>query len=100
MNRDEILNKFTASAIIRGQVIDTNLVEFGGRGANAYQFLSPDPSIFVSQLPLGHPGKMADLYELTFEDILDYLEELGKRLDYKTNPHLQTALRESYKNSS
>lgn len=97
MNRDEILNKFTASAIIRGQVIDTNLVEFGGRGANAYQFLSPDPSTFVSQLPLGHPGKMADLYELTFEDILDYLEELGKRLDYKTNPHLQTALRESYK---
>lgn len=97
MNRDQIMNKFTASAIIRGQVIDTNLVEFGGRGENAYRFLSPDPHSFVSLLPLGHPGKMADLYQISFGDILDYLEELGGRLDYKTNPHLQTALVESYK---
>jgi len=91
------MSEFVAQAIIRGKVIDTNLVTFGGRGENDYRFKSPDPHTFVSELPLGHPGKLADLYELSFEDILDYLEELGSRLDYRTNPHLGKALEESYK---
>jgi Acyl-CoA reductase (LuxC) len=87
---------FVADMIIRGKIIDSDLIEFGGRGKGQFRFWSPDPHKFIDQLPLGHPGKLAELYELSFGQICDYLEELGKRLDMKTNPHLQRALEGSY----
>ncbi|MET0988604.1 MAG: acyl-CoA reductase [Steroidobacteraceae bacterium] len=85
-----------ASAIIRGEIITTNLIEFGGRGAGDFRFLAPDPYTLLERLPLGHPGKMADLYTLKFGDILDYLEELGSRLDLRSNEHLQQAMAGSF----
>jgi hypothetical protein len=39
---------------------------------------------------------MADLYDLSFDDILDYLEELGERLDINTNEHMQWARELTY----
>jgi len=88
--------EFIASAIIRGKIIDTDLMTFGGRGEGDFCFQSPDPHKLIDQLPLGHPGKMADLYALSFSDILDYLEELGRRLDLDSNPHLQKAVKGSF----
>lgn len=85
-----------ARAIIRGRIIDTDLQEFGGRGAGDIRFLSPAPHTLLDLLPLGHPGKMADLYTLSFSDIVDYLEELGKHLDLDANPHLQKAMQGSF----
>jgi Acyl-CoA reductase (LuxC) len=87
---------FKANIIIRGQVYDNDLVEFGGRGEGDFRFLSPDPHKFLDKLPLSHPNLMADLYDLTFEDILDYLEALGERLRLDDNEHLQKALEGSY----
>lgn len=84
-----------ASMIIRGKIITDNLVEVGGRGGDM-SFMTPDPNKYVDQLPLGNPGKLADLYMLTFEDILDYLVELGERLDIRTNEHMQWSRNLSY----
>src|SRR3546814_20266920 len=42
---------------------------------------------------------MADLYTLSFEDILDYLVELGKRLAFDQNQHVREAFRLSCINS-
>jgi hypothetical protein len=39
---------------------------------------------------------MEDLYSISFEQILDYLAELGPRLDLKNNAYLQEALEYSY----
>jgi hypothetical protein len=77
-----------APIIIRGEVIDTDLIEYPGRG-DIMTFDAPDPKKFVARLPLASPGDLADLYDLRFDDILDYLEELGSRLDIKTNEHMQ-----------
>jgi hypothetical protein len=85
-----------ANAIIRGEIVRSNLLEFGGRGEGDFRFLSPDPYTLLDRLPLGHPGLMADLYTLKFDDILDYLEALGARLDLRTNPHLQKAMEGSF----
>ncbi len=82
-------------AVIRGKVIETDLVEFGGRGADI-SFLAPNPQKLADQIPLGSPSKMLDLYELSFEDILDYLEELGQRLDIRHNEYMQVARELSY----
>jgi hypothetical protein len=82
-------------AVIRGQVIDSDLIEFGGRGGDI-TFLAPDPHRIVDQLALGSPIRMADLYELSFEQILDYLGELGDRLEVRKNDYLLEAREMSY----
>lgn len=82
-------------AVLRGKVIETDLVEFGGRGGDI-TFLAPDPHKIADQIPIASPRLMEDLYELSFEDILDYLAELGERLHLKENPYLQEALEYSY----
>ncbi|MNI27683.1 Acyl-CoA reductase (LuxC) [compost metagenome] len=84
-----------APMIIRGEVITDNLIEVGGRGGDL-AFLTPDAHRYIDQLPLGNPAKLADLYTLSFEDILDYAQALGERLDFASNPYLQEACELSY----
>lgn len=82
-------------AVLRGKVIETDLVEFGGRGGDI-TFLAPDPHKIAGQIPLASPRLMEDMYSLSFEQILDYLGELGERLRLEANPYLQEALEYSY----
>ena len=84
--------------IIRGEIIADNLVEIAGRGDDL-TFLAPDPSRYLDRLALRNPAKLADLYQLSFDDILDYLVELGGRLDIRTNPHIQFARQQTYRTS-
>jgi len=89
------MNKPIAHAVIRGEVIDSDLIEYPGRDG-VITFMAPNPSKIVDRLPLASPGDLADLYDLRFDDILDYLEELGKRLDINTNEHMQRARELTY----
>ena len=82
-------------AVIRGKVFESDLVEFGGRGGDI-TFRATDPHTLIEQLPLGSPSKLDDLYQLKFDDILDYLEELGQRLDLSKNAYMQEACELSY----
>ena len=82
-------------AVIRGKVIDSDLIEFGGRGGDI-TFLAPDPHKIADRIPLASPRLMEDLYEISFEDILDYLAELGERLDIRKNDYLLEAREYSY----
>jgi hypothetical protein len=84
-----------APMIIRGQVITDHLVEVGGRGGDL-AFLTPDWHRQIDRLPLSNPTQLADLYRLSFDDILDYAVELGHRLDFTRNRHLQEACELSY----
>lgn len=84
-----------AHAVIRGEVIESDLIEFPGRGG-VMTFMAPDPTKLVDRLPLASPGDMADLYDLKFDEILDYLEELGEALDINTNEHMQRAREFTY----
>ncbi|MFD1555008.1 acyl-CoA reductase [Paraburkholderia silviterrae] len=85
-----------APMVIRGSVITENLIEAGGRGGDL-RFLTPDARHYLDRLPLGNPARLADLYALSFTDILDYAEALGERLDLATNAHLQQACELSYR---
>src|SRR5580693_1077641 len=85
-----------APLVIRGQVITDHLVEFGGRGDDL-RFMAPDAKRFFDRLPLGSPSRLADLYTLTFDEIIDYIGELGRRLDFDSNPYLQEACELSYR---
>ena len=81
---------FKSGIVLRGKYIEDNLVEFGGRGGQA-SFLMPDPKVYADQIPMGSSTRLADLYDLSFDDILDYLEELGARLDVGSNEYLDQA---------
>jgi len=82
-------------AVLRGQVIESDLIEFGGRGGDI-TFLAPDPHKLADRIPLASPRLMDDMYELSIDQILDYLGELGPRLDIRSNAYLQEALEYSY----
>jgi hypothetical protein len=84
-----------ANLIVRGEVIADHLVAVGGRGGDL-TFLTPDTHRYLDRIALRDPAAMGDLYAISFEDILDYLEALGARLDVATNPHLQRARTLSY----
>jgi hypothetical protein len=82
---------FRVPLIIRGRIIDEPQVEHGGR-RGGITFRAPDIAKHVGLLTLRTPSLMADLYSVSFEGILDYLVELGARLDLERNPHVQQAL--------
>lgn len=83
---------FRVPLIIRGEIIDDAESEHGGRRGGV-AFHAPDIAKHVAKLPLRTPSKMADLYALSFDDILDFLVELGGRLDFGQNRHVQEAFR-------
>lgn len=74
--------------IIRGRIIEDYELEFGGRHGGL-KFTTPNVAKHVNELTLGTPSKLADLYELSFSDIADYLVELGEKLAFDTNSHMQ-----------
>jgi hypothetical protein len=83
--------RFHAPLIIRGEVVADADVEFGGRGSDT-RFLGADVTKYLDRLPLPAPSGLSDLYALSFEQILDYLEELGERLEFSQNRHLQESM--------
>ncbi len=85
-----VLAAYTVPLFLRGELITADLVSFGTRqGIN--EFRAPDIVKYVDRLPLKSPGEMSDLYDVSFDEILDVLEALGDALDFDTNPHLQEA---------
>lgn len=83
------MGQIKAPFVIRGDVFWGDEEQAGRR--NDAQFVTPNAHDLVNRFALGAPSLMADLYDLSFEDILDYLEGLGKQLDFETNPHLRAA---------
>ena len=85
--------RFTVPMIVRGEVITDDLVEFKLRYEDTFK--APNPAIHAHRLPLSDAGDMADLYELSFDEILDVLVELGQALNFDKNDYIQ----ESYEAS-
>jgi len=86
----ETITSYHVPLIIRGRVIEDMEVTHGGRRGGV-RFTTPDIRKHIGQLALASPSDLADLYSISFDEILDYLTELGERLDYAQNPHLRKA---------
>jgi len=93
------MEQFKAGMAIRGKWLDQDLVEFGGRSVGI-SFLSPDPNRYARALPLASPLALADVHALRFDEILDFIDALGERLQLHDNAHLQQALEASCLTSS
>lgn len=80
--------------IIRGEVIESHDLEFGGRGAG-FRFRTPDVGQHLDRLLVTDPTLQADLYSISMAEIIDFLAELGRRLDLDRNPHWHKAFEAS-----
>ncbi len=83
------MRTFTVPMFVRGELITDDLVEFATR--LDHSFNAPDPAKHVGALPLRSPSDMADLYEVSFDEILDVLVELGQALAFEKNTYVQEA---------
>jgi hypothetical protein len=79
-----------APAFIRGETVTEDLQTFGGRGGG--RFDAPDPGSLLPRLPLRDPRALRDVQEIAFDDIVDYLAELGPNLELDRNAYLQEAM--------
>ncbi len=84
------MSAFRVPMVLRGEVIEDDWATFGARNGKE-GFEAPDPAKYVERLPLQSPMALADLYEISFEEILDVLEALGKALNFEKNRHMQEA---------
>lgn len=89
------MGNLIGSAFIRGEVVTSNLINFGGRDGQA-SFQSPDPDTIIDRLPLHDLTALKPLYDLSFDDIVDYLVELGHSMELSKNEFLQESLEYSY----
>ena len=83
------MSRFTVPLFVRGELITDDLVEFGTR--LDHRFEAPDPAKHVHALPLRSPMDLADLYAVSFDEILDVLAELGQALAFEKNSYIQEA---------
>lgn len=92
------MTDFRVPIVARGQVIDGDDCTFAGRGGQA-TFVSPNAALHLDRLCLTRPSAMMDMYRLRFAEVVDYLDELGGRLQFDTNPYLREAFELSLQTS-
>lgn len=81
---------FSVPLLLRGEIIESDPVEFGGRRGGA-RFTAPDLTRHLDRLTLQKPSALAELYDMKFGEIVDFLHKLGQRLDPAKNVWLQEA---------
>jgi hypothetical protein len=81
--------------VLRGRILHDDLVEYGARSEGG-TFRAPDVRRHLPALALADPTALRDVHALSTDEILDYLVELGTRLDVETNEHLRQAREMSY----
>ncbi|WP_197422447.1 hypothetical protein, partial [Phenylobacterium sp. CCH9-H3] len=77
--------------LIRGELITDHMTDHEARRGEL-RFRTPDVAKYLDRLPLTDPTRMSDMYEqLSFADVVAYLDALSERLDPASNPYLQEA---------
>jgi len=80
---------FRLPLIARGEVIDDCSVEVRDRSGRT--FWTPSVAKYLPQVVTRDPGALVDLYSVSLDQIYDYLDELGRRLDLDRNEHWRQA---------
>jgi hypothetical protein len=75
--------------IIRGQIIETDMQRFDARSGGV-DFRAPDLTKHLAKLPTSAQS-LRDLYQISLDDIIDFMAEVAARLDFDANPHLRAA---------
>jgi hypothetical protein len=85
----QVQTQFKVPLIIRGRIIEGDDLTFSGRRGEI-GFSTPDVVKHLSELPTSGRS-MRDLYDITLDDIIAFMAEVGKALDFEKNPWLAEA---------
>lgn len=80
--------------IIRGRIIETCDTEFGGRNDDM-RFSAPDVRKYMNELRSTDGASLSDLYDISLDEIISFLDEVHKRLDLDRNPWWREAFEAS-----
>jgi Acyl-CoA reductase (LuxC) len=94
------MSNFKVPLIIRGKVIEDYEVTHVDRSAGGRSFVTPNPQKYINQIVSESPAILSDLYAIRFDDIVDFLVELGTRLNLDRNPYWQEAFEASCHSSN
>jgi len=83
------MNTVDIPLIIRGQIIETDMQRFGARSGGV-DFRAPDLTKHLAKLPTSAQS-LTDLYQISLDEIIDFMAEVAARLDFDTNAHLRAA---------
>ncbi|MFX0084078.1 MAG: acyl-CoA reductase [Candidatus Hodarchaeota archaeon] len=81
-------SEYQIPIIARGKLIQDYTKEYGGKWGNI-RFVTPDVSKYLDKIVLKNPSLMKGLYNLSIDEILDFIDDLGKRLVLEENDYLQ-----------
>jgi Acyl-CoA reductase (LuxC) len=84
------MSDFKVPLIIRGEVIEDYEVEHHDRSLGR-SFLTPNVAKYADRMVAKSAAALNDLYTISFDEICEYLGELGRRLDLDKNPHWREA---------
>ncbi|NIB41703.1 long-chain-fatty-acyl-CoA reductase [Pseudomaricurvus alkylphenolicus] len=80
--------------IIRGEIIEDYDIEHRDRSGES-TLLTPDVSKYSAQLLSDNSQSLMDLYDISYDDIVEFLCALGQRLDLDHNPYWREAFEQS-----
>jgi hypothetical protein len=84
------MSDFKVPLIIRGEVIEDYEVQHHDRSLGR-SFLTPNVAKYADRMVAKSAAALNDLYTVSFDEICDYLGELGRRLDLDRNPYWREA---------
>lgn len=93
------MHDFKVPLIIRGEIIEDYSVQYADRNGTL-RFETPDAKKYIRQLVTDNPLSQLDLYRISLEQIIDFLDAVGKRLDLEQNPHWREAFEISCQTSN
>lgn len=96
--RKDSVTDFKVPLIIRGEIIEDYGPEFGDRSGGL--FTTPDVKKYLRLLIDDRASSLIDLYDISLSEIIDFLAELGQRLDLDTNRYWQEAFEVSCRASN
>jgi hypothetical protein len=96
--REVTMDRFKVPLIIRGNIIWDPPITFETRRGGA-TIETADVEPYLDQIGLATPSRMREMYDLSFDEIIAYLSELGDRLHLDRNVHMQEALKLSIQTS-
>lgn len=83
------LEEYEIPIVARGKIIDDYSQSFGGRYGAAFR--TPDAKKYLREIVLSNPSTLKELYNISIEEILEFLDDLGQRLVLNENEYLKDA---------
>jgi hypothetical protein len=94
------MSDFKVPLIIRGKTIEDYEISYVDRSAGGRTFVTPSTEKYINQVVSDSPAILNDLYDISFDDIVGFLGELGGRLNLDENPYWQEAFEASCHSSN